>query len=108
MQESSQKRATPYQIPISYILKPSGTSVYTPRIYCGNPCASVNINRSVSASGFSPGLGFSGESNVIWTHVRRGNRLKNWSDPTLDLKSTRLNSSHSQISYADFGLETSR
>jgi len=66
-------------LPISYpvILKPAGASEYTPRISSGNPSASVNIKRSVNASGFSPGPGISGGSNVIWTRVRCGNRLKN-------------------------------
>src|SRR5687767_9686732 len=71
------KYCSPLLISYPFILKPSGISAYTPRIPSGNPCASVNINQLVNASGFSFGLGTSGASNVIWTRVRCGNRLKN-------------------------------
>jgi hypothetical protein len=67
----------------SYIgtLKPSGISVYTPRISSGRACASVNIKRSVNASGLSPGPGINTGRTVTWTRVRRGNCFKKLSDP---------------------------
>src|SRR5712691_7449692 len=48
------------------------------------------------------GVGFGGE-NESWRRKIRGNRARgSGTQPFLDRKSTRLNSSHSQISYAVF------
>ncbi len=61
-------------------LKSLGVSPYTPRSSTDKACASLNIKRSVSASGFSPGLGWIIGSIFHWTRVRGGNHLKNWSE----------------------------
>src|SRR5688572_32754788 len=67
------------------------------------PCATHGYGvGGVSESG-------AGASALRYTRVRRGRRVRKWrrgfSPPLQDRKSTRLNSSHSQISYAVFCLK---